>query len=204
VTGVVALGIVLVPAAQAFGVNPMQAARARVVINTDQYFDGSNVVEPFGCGGASTVYGETITIPAKEHSIKKFTFEMEGQAAAGQSMVVRGEIYAFNGTSATTAVAQSKPMTIAFDNSTFNLVTFKFRNASVTPGQQYVIFASVDKDYSKCMGNYELIWGSVDGSLYADGVFVFQNNNGVPGNWTSTPMNQIPSIDAATKVYMSR
>jgi hypothetical protein len=203
IVSAVVAGTALIPA-QAFALNSSEAAKAKVVINTDQYFNGSNVVTPFGCGGASTVYGETIKIPAKQKVITKYTFEMAGQAASGQSMVVRGEIYAYNGTSATTAVAESKPQTIAFDNSDFNKVTFKFKGAKVKPGQQYVIFASVDKDYEKCTGNYSLTWGSVDGGLYADGVFVFQNNDGNEGNWTSTPMNGISGIDAATLVYMKK
>jgi hypothetical protein len=203
VAATVVLGVALIPA-QAFAVNSPEAAKAKVVINTDQYFNGSNVVTPFGCASASTVYGETILVPPKEKTLTKFTFEMAGQATAGQSMVVRGEIYGWNGTSATKAVAESKPLTIAFDNSNFNKVTFKFKGANVKPGHQYVIFASVDKDYDQCMGGYQLTWGSVDGTLYTDGVFVFQNNNGNAGNWTSTPMNQISGIDAATLVYMKK
>jgi hypothetical protein len=198
--GAVAVAIALIPG-QAFGASTADSvAKAKVIVDTDQFFDGSNIVLPFGCPDSST-YGQTITIPKKIHKITKFTFEMSGQAAAGQSMVVRGEVYEWNGTTATTPVAESKPMTIAFDNGNFNVVTFKVKGAAVKPGKQYVLFASIDKDYEQCTGNYTVAWGSVDGSLYAGGGFVFQNNTGNEGNWTSGPWNPIPSLDAATKVY---
>lgn len=195
-----AVGIAMLPV-QALGVVPAdQAAKAKVIVDTDQYFDGSNAVLPFGCPDSS-VYGQTILIPAKIHNITKFTFRMSGQAAAGQSMVVRGEVYAWNGTMATKPVAESKPMTIAFDNTDYNQVTFKVKGAKVKPGQEYVVFASIDKDFEDCTGNYTLVWGSVDGSSYADGQFVFQNNQGNEDNWTSVPWTPIGSLDAATKVY---
>ena len=203
VIGAVAVGIGVLPA-QALGAAPAdQGAKAKVIVDTDQYFDGSNAVLPFGCPDSS-VYGQTITIPQKVHKLTKFTFRMSGQAAAGQSMVVRGEVYGWNGTTATTAVAESKPMTIAFDNADYNLVTFKVKAAAVKPGQEYVVFASIDKDYEDCTGNYTLVWGSVDGTKYGDGQFVFQNNRGNEDNWTSGPWTPIGGLDAATKVYGSK
>jgi hypothetical protein len=116
--------------------------------------------------------------------------------------VVRGELYKWNGTMATgSAVAETKPQTLAFGDSSVHKVTFKTGRAKVQPGQQYVIFASTDKDYEQCTGDYLVSWASVDGTAYTGGDFVFQNNTGSEANWTTLPWNVI-SIDAATKVYM--
>jgi hypothetical protein len=175
-------------------------AKAKAVINTYKVWDGGSAVTPFGCPDTST-YGQTITIPAKMKKLTKFSFYMTGQAAAGQSMVVRGEVYAWNGTMATgSAVAESAPQTIAFGDAAYHKVTFKASGA-VTPGQKYVIFASVDKDYESCTGDYLLTWASVDGTAYTGGDFVFQNNTGNEANWTTQAWAVI-SIDAATKVFM--
>jgi hypothetical protein len=135
------------------------------------------------------------------HTLTKFKFYMTGQAGAGQSMVVRGEVYKWNGTMATgSAVAETAPQTIEFGDAAYHKVTFK-APAAVTPGDQYVIFASIDKDYEECTGSYLLTWASVDGAVYTGGDFVFQNNTGNEANWTTMPWAVI-GIDAATKVYM--
>lgn len=203
VAGVAALGIALTSTASASASTSVASeSKAKVVIDTYSGWDGGSSVTPFGCPD-STTYGQVITIPKKKHKLTKFSFYMMGQAAAGQSMVVRGELYAWNGTMATgSAVAESKPQTLAFADTSTHAVTFKTKNAKVTPGQQYVIFASIDKDYEACTGDYEVSWASVDGSAYSGGDFAYQNNAGAEGNWTTQPWNVIP-IDAAMKVYMA-
>jgi len=178
-------------------------SKARAVINTIKDWDGGSVVLPFGCPD-STTYGQVITIPAKKHTLTKFTFYMAGQAAAGQSMVARGEVYAWNGTGATgSPIAESAKKTIAFGDADFHPVTFRTPKAKpVKPGKQYVIFASIDKDYESCTGNYEVSWASLDGGAYSGGDFAFQNNTGQESNWTTVAWNPI-QIDAGMKVFMS-
>jgi hypothetical protein len=201
VAGVAALGIAVTFSSSA-SASVASESKAKAVINTYKSWDGGSSVVPFGCPDTST-YGQVITIPAKKHKLTKFTFYMAGQAAAGQSMVVRGELYAWNGTMATgSAVAESSPQTLAFGDSGIHAVTFKTGSAKVKAGKQYVIFASIDKDYESCTGDYELSWASVDGSVYAGGDFAFQNNTGAEGNWTTVPWSVIP-IDAAMKVFLA-
>jgi len=198
VAGVAALGIAVTMSAAAASA-PSQS-KAKLIIDTYSSWNGGSSVSPFGCPDSST-YGQVITIPAKTKKLTKFSFYMAGQAGAGQSMVVRGEVYNWSGSGATgSAVAESKPQTIAFGDASIHAVTFKTPKAKVTPGKQYVIFASIDKDYEKCTGNYGLWWASLDGSAYSGGDFAFQNNAGNEANWTGASWNPIP-IDAAMQVY---
>jgi len=41
-------------------------------------------------------------------------------------------------------------------------------------------------------------WGAVDDSSYAGGTFVFQNNSGNEGNWTTVPWS-VAGIDSTFK-----
>jgi hypothetical protein len=175
--------------------------RQHPTINTFPQYD--QAVGTLGCPN-STTYGETITVPANKKSITQFRYYMGGQAAAGQAEVVRGELYAWDGSKATgSALFQTKKRKIAYQDSLFHWEKFKTPGVTVTPGQTYVLFVSIDKDFEKCTGNYGLTWGATDGSAYPDGQFVFQNNTGDESQWTSAPWNPIGSLDAVMKVYMS-
>jgi hypothetical protein len=198
--GVAALGIALTSTTSASASLPTSESKAKAVINTYKAWDGGSAVTPFGCPDTTT-YGQTITIPSGKTKLTKFSFYMTGQASAGQSMVVRGELYKWNGTMATgSAVGESAPQTLAFGDAAYHKVTFKVKG-TVTPGAQYVIFASIDKDYEDCTGSYLLTWASVDGTVYTGGDFAFQNNTGNEANWTTQAWSVI-GIDAATKVFM--
>jgi hypothetical protein len=153
-------------------------------ISTYKSWDGSQYVYPFGCPDTTT-YGQVITVPKSKHTLSKFTFSWANYGATG-SMVVRGEVYAWDGTKATgSAIFESSPKTISFGDSDFHKVSFS-PTAPVTAGQ-YVIFATIDKDYEQCTGDYLLKWGLVDDSAYSKGTFVYQNNAGDEGQWTVTP-----------------
>jgi hypothetical protein len=176
-------------------------AKKHPTINTYKQYD--QAVGTLGCPN-STTYGETITIPANKTTVTQFRYYMGGQAAAGQSEVVRGELYAWDGSKATgSALFETKKRTIAYADTDFHWEKFRTPGVSVTPGQQYVLFVSIDKDFEKCMGSYGLTWGAADGSAYADGQFVFQNNTGDESQWTTAAWNPIGSLDAVMKVYMS-
>ena len=172
------------------------------VINTYKVFDGHRVVAPFGYPDTTT-YGQTVTVPAGWSAITKVTFYMTGLAGVSQQIVVRGEIYGWNGVHATTSIAESEKQKLAFDNPDFNEVKLKFTNAIVEPGEQYVVFASIDPDYKEADGDYTVSWGAVDGGSYTGGGLVFQNNSGKESDWTSTAWTPVPNYDAAVKVFMS-
>lgn len=193
---VLALGVLAFsPAADA------SIAGKKPTIDTYTGWDQSSAVGSFGCPNTTT-YGETITIPKKKHKVTKAVIYMNDGGASG-SMVARGEIYGWNGSVATTLVAETKPVTIDLQDANYDPVTFKFSGAKVKPGQQYVLFASIDKDYEQC-ANYTVNWGAPDGSAYAGGIFVYQNNGGDESQWTATPWSQISQLDAALQIYMSK
>jgi hypothetical protein len=181
-----------------------QAASA--TINTFGKWDGSTYIQPFGCPDTTT-YGQTITVPDYKSKITKFTFTWTDLSTG--SFKVRGEVYAWDAqTQMATgkAVAQTKARTVSSGNSGFFTETFKVTNARVVPGRQYVIFASLDKNYSSCdSSTYEVGWGAIDDdSAYPDGTFVFQNNGegaGGAANWTTQPWNSF-GWDLAFKAYL--
>jgi hypothetical protein len=186
----------------ALGSTPASAATASKppTINTYQYWNGSDDVIEFGCPNTTT-YGQVIKVPGKKHHLDKFNFKWVDLTSG--SMVVRGEVYAWDGTKATGAsLWESAPRTVSFGDASFHKETFKPGGISVTPGARYVIFASIDKDFEQCTDNYTLGWASVSDDRYAPGTFVFQNNGGDESQWTSTPWNPF-GIDLAFKAYLS-
>jgi len=169
-------------------------------ISTYSSWNGSSIIEPFGCPDTTT-YGQVITIPKGQTHLGKFHFSWINLNTG--SMVVRGEVYAWDGTKATgSALYQSKPKTLSFSDGLYHKVGFKPTLVPVTPGAQYVIFASIDKDYEKCTNNYEFGWGFVGSDVYPGGNFVYQNNAGDESQWTATPWNDV-GADAAFKVSLS-
>jgi hypothetical protein len=173
-------------------------AKKHATINTFKGWQGNQVVIPFGCPDTTT-YGQTLTVPGHKVKLNKVTWTWSGQ---GSSMVVRFEVYAWDGTKATGPnLFESAPRTISFADGLYHHVSFNAHATHVTPGQQYVVFASIDKDYESCTNNYEVGWGATDDTAYGGGTFVFQNNSGNEANWTTVPWNTA-SIDSVFKAYL--
>jgi hypothetical protein len=154
-------------------------------IDTYKSWDGSEYVYPFGCPDTTT-YGQVVTVPKKKSILNKFTFWWANAGDSTGSMTVRGEVYAWDGTKATgSALWESKTRNISYGDSVFHEEKFKPGALPLTPGAQYVLFASIDKDFEKCTNSYELKWGVVDDSVYPGGSFVYQNNGGDESQWTA-------------------
>ncbi|MFL6689170.1 MAG: hypothetical protein ACJ8IR_03140 [Alphaproteobacteria bacterium] len=171
-------------------------------ISTYGSWDGSSYVQPFGCPDTTT-YGTIITIPKGKTHLGKFHFSWINLTSGG-SMVVRGEVYAWDGAKATgSALYESGPKKVSFSDGLFHKVGFKATLVPVTPGAQYVIFASIDKDYEKCTNSYEVGWGYIGSDVYPGGGFVYQNNAGDENQWTATPWNTFGGADIAFKVATS-
>jgi hypothetical protein len=118
-------------------------------------------------------------------------------------MVVRGEVYKWDGAKATgAALFESAPRTVSFGDDAFHKETFKPGGVTVTPGAKYVLFASIDKDFEQCTGDYELGWAYVRDGTYGRGTFVYQNNGGDESQWTSAPWETL-GFDLAFKAYLS-
>ena len=179
----------------ALGSNPAAA------ISTYSSWNGTDYINNFGCPDTTT-YGQVITIPKGKTQLGKFHFSWKNLNSG--SMVVRGEVYAWDGTKATgSALYESNPRTISFNDFLFHRVTFKPTLVPVTPGAQYVIFASIDKDYEKCTNFYQVGWGYIGSDVYSGGGFVYQNNTGDENQWTTTPWNTFGGIDIAFKAAVS-
>jgi len=185
--------------ALAFAITALASTPASAV-STYKSWDGSQDVTEFGCPDTTT-YGQVITVGNK-NTLNKFAFSWLYVGSDGGSMVVRGEVYAWDGQKATgSALWESKPRTISFTDAVFHSETFKTGPLPLTPHAQYVLFASIDKDYEQCTNNYILGWGSVDDSVYGKGTFVYQNNAGDESQWTNSAWNTF-GIDLAFKAVL--
>src|SRR5262245_15628606 len=123
-------------------------AGTKPTINTYKSWDGSEDVIPFGCPDTTT-YGQVITVPSGKSHLNKFTFAWVNLNSG--SFKVRGEVYAWDGAKATgSALYQSPARFVAISDGLYHFETFKPGGASVTAGHQYVIFASIDREYEKC------------------------------------------------------
>ena len=169
-------------------------------LGTKKSWDGVQREPGFGCPN-DTTFGQVITIPETKHTLDKFTFWWFRSTHG--SMVVRGEVYAWDGTKASgSSLYESAPRSIAWTNDESHRETFLTGGIAVTPGAQYVIFASIDKDYDQCVGGYILAWGAVDDSVYPGGTFVFLNSGGDSGEWT-TQAWQTAGLDTAFSARVS-
>lgn len=175
-------------------------AAAKTTIDTYGSWDGEQLVLLFGCPNTTT-YGQVITIPAGSTSLDKVTFSWRRIDNDGV-MKVRAEVYAWDGSKATGASLYEKKRKISYPDFNWHEETFKTGGVPVTPGQQYVVFASIDKDYEKCTNNFTLAWGAVDDATYADGMFVYQNNAGDESQWTVTPWS-LNGLDLAFKATLT-
>jgi hypothetical protein len=185
-----------------FGSIAASASTARAKINTLKKWDGRQFINWFGCPNTTT-YGQVITVPAGVTHLNRFIFTWANVPGSSGSMVVRAEVFAWDGSKATGSSLYERKRSISFGDSAFHLETFKSTTGiSVTPGAQYVLFASIDKDFEKCTNNYILDWGAVRDSLYGGGTFVFQNNGGNENNWTNVAWNTF-GIDLAFEAFFS-
>jgi hypothetical protein len=169
-------------------------------INTFNSWNGTQSITPFGCPDTTT-YGQIITVKGKT-MLSKFSFAWMYDGTNGGSLVARGEVYAWDGTKATgSALWESKPVTFAFTDAVFHIVDFKPGALPLTDGAQYILFASIDRDYAKCTNSYTVAWGAVNDTTYAKGEFRYQNNAGDPSKWTTEAWNGF-GLDLAFKAAL--
>jgi hypothetical protein len=173
------------------------AALADTVIDTTPQANGVDVTRPFGYPNTAT-YGQLITAPADDTQLDSFTFfiSMSG------TVVVRGELYAWDGQKATGPnLFESAPRTIS-NTSGFEEVTFDTGGVQLVAGQQYVLFATISKDYAASDGSGA--WEAVfSGDPYPGGNFVYMNNGSSFDQLFTEAWGQIPEIDSAFKAVFS-
>jgi hypothetical protein len=197
IAGIAVAAVFALGSTQAFA-----SVAAHPTINTFPKWDGVTVVHPFGCADTTT-YGQVITIPAGKTHLNKYGFKWKNDSANLGRMIVRGEVYKWDGSKATgAALSETAPRRVRFTDSAYHAEAFA-SGAAVTAGAQYVIFVSIDKDYEKCTNNYEVDWAAIaDDNAYPGGTFVYQNNGGDESQWTATPWSSF-GWDLAFKAYLS-
>ncbi len=172
------LACVLALVAAAAVISEAGAASAQDVNTTAA---ANDTICPFGVPDTST-YGQTITIPAGVSSIASFGFEMANVPA---TVDFRGEIYLWDAVnSLATGAALYESSVTSTTGATPQLVTFTpAGGVPVTPGQQYVIFASTSRDHAGASGTG--CWEHSSTDLYPSGEFVFLNDGGDASQWTT-------------------
>jgi hypothetical protein len=172
-------------------------------IDTHKAWNGTDYIWPFGRPDTST-YGQVITIPNGMSRLTKFNFYLAEYEGSG-SLVLRGEVYAWDGTKATgPAVWESHPRTVSYGDSDFHRKQFRPHGVDdLQPGAQYVLFASISKDYEECTDGYELKWATVPDETYPEGTLVFSNDSGDESMWTSTAWESWWGADMAFKAWLS-
>lgn len=162
------------------------AAVADTVVDTTPSWDGVANLNPFGVTGTST-YGQTITAPIGDSALQSFEFFIKGPST--QSF--RGYVYAWDGAEATGSALYTSPTMSLAGTGDFEGITFATGGVNLTPGSQYVLFASVSDPavFSSSTGRSK--WGQPQAQdVYAGGALVFLNDGGNPSSWTSVPWTQ--------------
>jgi hypothetical protein len=168
-----------------------------LAVNT--FKDQKAFVGPFGCQATAT-FGQVITVPQNKHYLDKFGFILANYSLSA-SMVVRGEVYGWDGEKATgAALYESRPRRLFYTDNNLHREIFKPIALPLAPGAQYVLFLSVSKDTDKCpQRDNNLYWGATDDSTYSGGTFVATNNP----NWTGVQWIQGTGYDLAFKADLS-
>ncbi len=92
--------------------------------------------------------GQVVTVPSEDPVLDSFTFYIKSFGSPS-TIVLRGEVYAWDGTKATGPNRWEGPQRTLTPPSTFQEVTFNTGGVQLAAGQQYVLFASVSKDYEQ-------------------------------------------------------
>jgi len=162
---------------------PTAAANAATVSNPGP---PTSSFSPFGPYFTS-VYGQTVTAPARSTALNAFSFQIESSGP----MVVRGEVYAWDGHKATgPALFESDPLTLVGD-STAHVVSFRTGGTELRPGSEYVLFATLLRDVQPDSPDSSA-WPTTGDVM--PGQVVFLNARSFD-QVTSTPWDAAPSLD---------
>jgi hypothetical protein len=174
----------------------------KATIDTYSGWDGVSYLFPFGNPETSN-YGQVITIPEGKSKLKSYTFYMAANSGTG-TLTMRGEVYGWDGTMATTKVAQSKKKTLDLTagDTTYYPVKIKVKKGNVSAGSQYVLFLTVDKDYEANPPSLLSQWACNYSDVLPGGSTVYLNSDGDESQWTTVPWSQISTFDMAMKATL--
>jgi hypothetical protein len=163
--------------------------QARTVIATTGFWTGGfrgNI-----CAFAKPFYatvGQVVTVPARDSLLESFTFYMSDfRPVPGATLTFRGEVYAWDGTKATGPnIWESTPQTLTLDPA-FREVTLVPGDIALLAGHQYILFASLSKDYERNADEARSCWGVLGRDVYDGGGSVFLDDRGDESAWTQIP-----------------
>jgi outer membrane autotransporter protein len=143
-------------------------------VDTTAAWNGTSSVDPFGTGGATPTYGQTITATATQDLLTGFTFELARES--GTAPQFQAFVYQFN--TATKLIVGPALFTsgimTAPSATTFSAVTINTGSLALTAGLQYVLFLTTSNTSGQPAGSYK--FGQLTNTTaYAGGQFVFSN-----------------------------
>jgi len=152
----------------------------------------------------TATYGQVITIPAGMEKVRWFTYYMQAGPTSG-TLTFRGAVYGWDGTKATEKVAMTKKkiLELTAGDPEFYPVKIKVRNATVDAGAQYVLFATISKDYEETDPDVWTQWPLHSTDELPGGNTVWINDTGDESQWTTVPWSQIPTADMAFKAKLA-
>jgi hypothetical protein len=160
-------------------------ALGATTIDTTGSWNGFLDVCQFGVPNTAT-YGQVARVPATDTVLDSFTFYVRESSAPG-TITFRGEVFAWDGEKATGPSRwESDPRTLTLSSS-FQPVVFRTGGVQLVPGQQYILFGSVSKDYESNDETSRSCWGFLYQDVYPGGGFVHLNNFGDESHWTTAP-----------------
>ncbi len=183
------------------GVPAANASIDSPTIDTYSTWTDGSTLGNFGHPDTAT-YGQVITIPAGMKKVRWFTYYMA--AAATGTLILRGEVYGWDGSKATTEVAETKKKTLDLvaGDPTYNKVKLKVRKAKVKAGQQYVLFATISKDYEQTDPGVSTYWPVHTTDVLPGGNTVWINDTGDESRWTTEAWSGIGTYDMAFKAKL--
>jgi len=165
------LGLVLSTLALALLVTGVAIAASGTTVTTVPAWNGADFRFPYGTGGSTPTYGQTIT--GTGAPLKSFTFYV---AAPGGDLAVRGGVGVWDGTKMTSLLWLASDFQTVASGSSFTPVTFT-PNVPLADGAKYVIFGTAL--YDGLGGGGE--WGYLyDGDPYPGGGSVYTNDSSAP------------------------
>jgi len=168
--------------------------QASTTIDTTPFWDGTAFISSFGYPNTAT-YGQVITAPTNgDVVLTNFAFYMKLPATC----TFTGYVYAWDGTKATGTALYKSPTMATLGSGGFEKIVFKTPGVTLTPGAQYVLFASVSQNTGSGYGS----WGSAS-NVYSGGTFVFLNNTTDTSQWTSTAWSVIQQDLAFTASFVT-
>lgn len=156
---------------------PAGAAAATVIDTRDDAV--TSIIAPFGLPN-TTNYGQVVTVPPGDTTLNSFSFRT---VDVPSTVFMRGVVYAWDGTKATGPLLFESSPKITSGPAVQDVV-FDAGAVPVTPGAQYVLFATAAKDFEISAGSGS--FRSVPGTAYTGGNMVYLNSGTDESQWTTT------------------